>query len=79
MTDWGAEAHKAAQERLNALSEVQSALCEGEEPDEDLANQLSGPCCEGCDTCTIREVLDAAWPVFLAGVRSGDYDEELAA
>lgn len=33
----------------------------------------TAPYC-GCETCVIREVLSAAWPVIEEGVRSGDFD-----
>jgi hypothetical protein len=39
---------------------------EGEEMPEELAGeQAAAPYC-GCDTCIVREVLDAAWKVLLA-------------
>ena len=44
------------------------------EVDDELLDQLAGPVCEGCQTCTIREILDAAWPILLEGARSGDFD-----
>jgi len=31
-------------------------------------DELAGPFC-GCDTCVIREVLDAAWPHLLAAAK----------
>lgn len=73
--DWGHEAHQAAQARLEVLEQVQEAMCCGEEVDEELYEQLSGLVCEGCQTCTIREILDAAWPVIVEAIRSGDFDE----
>lgn len=56
------EAQQAAEHRLRVCATV---LFE-DETDEDIvpsdaADQLAGPYC-GCDTCVVREVVDAAWP-----------------
>lgn len=67
--DWGAEAHEAAAKHLEAIYEAEH---EGViDLDESPA---MGPW-DGCDTCLIREILHAAWPVIEAAVRSGDFDE----
>lgn len=71
--DWGALAHEVGKKRLEVLAEVQDYLIEGEDPPDELADQLSAPVCEGCDDCTVREVLDATWPVVEAAIRSGDF------
>lgn len=35
---------------------------------------LAGPYC-GCDTCIVREVLDAAWPFMYRLARQADVEE----
>lgn len=47
-------AQKAAEARLAAATEVLF-------DESDLPVELAGPYC-GCDTCIVREVIDAAWP-----------------
>lgn len=47
-------AQKAAEARLGAATE---ALFD----ERDTPIDLAGPYC-GCDTCVVREVIDAAWP-----------------
>lgn len=55
-------AQKAAEERLNAAYERLWSEEDGEAPHEDSPEwDEVGPFC-GCDTCIVREVLDAAWP-----------------
>jgi hypothetical protein len=49
-TDFEAKAQQAAEADLDDLPEP--------------AEQPCGPFC-GCDTCIVREVLDAAWPYLL--------------
>jgi hypothetical protein len=61
-TDFEAKAQQAAEARL--------AYCQAQLYEDDLddlpepAEQPCGPFC-GCDTCIVREVLDAAWPYLL--------------
>jgi hypothetical protein len=62
-----AAAQKAGERRLaigmaTVYDEVEALG--GLEPPAD-AGELCGPFC-GCDTCIVREVLDAAWPHILA-------------
>ena len=47
---------------------------EGVDPDPDRYAALAGPYC-GCDTCIVREVLDAAWPHLLAAAQLAINDE----
>jgi hypothetical protein len=56
-----ATVQRACEQRLAAAQEVQWAQDNGEEVPAEA--QLAGPFC-GCDTCVIREVLDAARPYF---------------
>ncbi len=58
--DAGQAAHDAAEAHLNAIWEAET----GERED----SPESAPFC-GCQTCIIREVLHAAWPVFEASLR----------
>lgn len=68
--DYDAEAQRAGEERLAVLAEVQEAYAYGYDAPERLTRQLAGPACEGCDTCTVREVLSAAWPILLDAARA---------
>lgn len=63
---WEDDAQRAAEQRLAACNEHLWAEESGEEPDGPYP--AVGPYC-GCDTCVVREVLDAAWPVLLAAAR----------
>jgi hypothetical protein len=68
--DWAAEAQRAAETRLALCAEWRDHYeNDGDEPTE--PDPSCAPYC-GCDTCVVREILDAAWPIFLEGVRSGD-------
>jgi hypothetical protein len=66
VTDYGLEAQKAAELHLAACNESlwggedSEALERGEWPE----TPASAPFC-GCDTCIVREVLHAAWPLLL--------------
>lgn len=58
---WALEegAQRAAERRLADANEL---LWEDETGEVEKADtELAGPYC-GCDTCLVREVLDAAWP-----------------
>lgn len=65
MVDLDVEAQRAAEKRLEVANEWLWLDEEGEfAGDHDGARvgpELAGPYC-GCDTCLVREVLDAAWP-----------------
>ncbi len=60
--DAGLAAHDAAEQHLKACWEAFYAQ-EDCETDEVIASSAFGPFC-GCDTCVVREVLAAAWPVI---------------
>lgn len=67
MPDYEAAAQAAGEDRL---AYCQSQLYEDENPDEPpapAAGEGQEPCAPfcGCDTCIVREVLDAAWPFML--------------
>lgn len=57
--DVGVLAQRAAEKHLIACME---ALYEQDGGNE-VESPASGPFC-GCETCVIREVLYAAWPIF---------------
>jgi hypothetical protein len=61
------QAQRAAEFRLAAANEFLWLEEEGEfagiHDEARVAPDLAGPYC-GCDTCLVREVLDAAWPVL---------------
>lgn len=63
--DWGLEAQRAAE---NRLSQCMDAYWHGEEcQDADCGEHPYDPSCapfDACDTCIVREVLDAAAPFF---------------
>ena len=61
--DVGVRAQEVAEAHLDAVNEAFFAEQEG---DETVESPAYGPYCGGCDTCTVREVLAAAWPVFEA-------------
>lgn len=67
--DYAARAQKAAEDRLAAASEILDFEGESQLSDEDAKSyeqayqQMAGPYC-GCETCIVREVLDAAWPIL---------------
>jgi hypothetical protein len=65
-------AQEAAERRLAACTAIlyEDEREEEEEVDGELANeQPAGPYC-GCDTCIVREVLDAAWPFMVELARA---------
>lgn len=65
MDDPGYAAQQAAEAHLDACEEALWA----EEELEDGAELPDSPACApfcGCQTCVVREVLFAAWPVFTA-------------
>lgn len=76
--DYGYEAQQAAEAHLDLCNEWEEWEENGGEEGSLEApkgeNPAVGPYC-GCITCTIREILHAAWPILEAGVRSGDFDE----
>lgn len=59
------EAQRAAEARLTAANEWlwldEEGEYAGDHDDAREGAELAGPYC-GCDTCLVREVLDAAWP-----------------
>lgn len=57
MRDWRYDAHYAAVAHLEACMAAEDALDVGQP----LDSPAVGPFC-GCDTCSIRETLAAAWP-----------------
>jgi hypothetical protein len=59
---------KAQQAAERRLAFCQAQLYADEDDDEpEPVLEDDGPCAPfcGCDTCTVREVLDAAWPYLL--------------
>ena len=75
--DWGNEAHQAGIRRLD-LCEAWQYYNEGGQDDGELPPDTPDPSCApfcGCETCVVREVLDAAWPIMVEAMRSGDFDE----
>jgi hypothetical protein len=66
LSTWEKEVQRAAEERLAACNEALWADDAGEEYDGPYP--AVGPYC-GCDTCVVREVLDAAWPIMLQAAR----------
>ena len=58
MTGHMREAQRAAELRLMTAVDMLLNEDDGWVPEWDA---LAGPFC-GCDTCVVREVLDAAWP-----------------
>lgn len=73
--DWGYEAHQAAVKHLDACDEWMVFYDEGEP--EDLRPAGEDPSIapyDGCQDCTVREALYAAWPIIEEAVRSGDFD-----
>lgn len=72
--DFGLEAHQAAERRLDDLGEWNDHWEEhcGDEcdcPDGPPPEpEMAGPFC-GCQTCVVREALDAAWPILLEAAR----------
>lgn len=76
--DWGFEAQQAAEKHLDLCDAHMYWEEEGEAEGEDRPEGESpaiGPYC-GCQTCTVRETLYAAWPIIEEAVRSGDFDSE---
>lgn len=73
--DWGAEAHQAAIDHLDVCDAWEAYYEEGEPEGARPAGEhpAMSPYC-GCQTCMVREVLSAAWPVIEEAVRSGDLD-----
>lgn len=73
--DWGWRAQQVAEAHLDTCNEWLSFYEEGEPEGQRPAGEdpSIAPYC-GCDTCIVREVLSAAWPVIEEGVRSGDFD-----
>lgn len=66
-TDWGLKAHQAAEQHLAACLEAMYA--EDESDLDTWPEDMAGPFC-GCETCVIREVLHAAWPILLQAAQA---------
>lgn len=68
-TDWGYEAQRAAEAHLDACQEAEweaeELLAAGGDMADAPESPASAPFCN-CQTCVVREVLYAAWPVFEA-------------
>ena len=73
MRDFGLEAQRAAEAHLAACQEALWDYESGEMQGEEDGSPASAPFCN-CDTCIVREVLHAAWPIIVEAVK-----EELAA
>ena len=65
--DYGLAAQRVAEAHLAACSEGLYAEEEGESSD--FESPASAPFC-GCETCVVREVLYAAWPIIADAVRA---------
>ena len=68
--DWGIEAQKAAEARLDALEEFAEACDELPVEKWPEHPNAAGPYC-GCRTCVVRETLDAAWPIMRRAALDG--------
>jgi hypothetical protein len=74
------ELERKAQEAGEArLAYCQEMLYEDDHPDEPIRppgefEEPCGPYC-GCETCIVREVLDAAWPFMLEMAREEAREE----
>jgi hypothetical protein len=67
--DWGREAQQAAEDHLNACDDLRDLEEAGEFADWE-AIDIAGPYC-GCQTCTVRETLHAAWPILKLAFEAG--------
>jgi len=65
--DYGLTAQAAAEAHLLACREAMEQWEEAGEVTEAVESPASAPFC-GCQTCEIREVLWAAWPILRQGV-----------
>jgi hypothetical protein len=63
MDDPGFVAHQAAERHMAKVWAAFYAEEDGEEGEELLESPAFGPF-DGCDTCIIREILAAVWPVI---------------
>lgn len=70
-------AQRGAEERIAALRELVYDDADFDDPRWNEVDQ-AGPFC-GCDTCEVREILDAAWPHLLEAARIVIRNEEAAA
>jgi hypothetical protein len=73
--DWGYEAQQAAEAHLAVCAEWMDYYEEGENAEPPEGEDPSCAPYDGCDTCLVREVLHAAWPIIEKAVRSGDLDD----
>lgn len=64
----------AAEARLVEVEDAFWAL--ESSPDDPELRKTVGLFCGGCHTCYVREVLEAAMPVLLAAIRSGEYADD---
>ncbi len=62
----------AAERQLEHVEEAFWAL--ETDPQDQRAQQAAGLWCGGCHTCYAREVLDAAVPILIEAIRSGEFD-----
>ena len=60
--DIGIKAQRAAEAHLAACYDAMNQW-EEDEYDSSIESPASAPFC-GCDTCVVREVLWAAWPIL---------------
>jgi len=74
---WEEAMQRACEQRLEdcmvAYWHKEEEGCDGTCPDEP-ANPACAPF-DGCDTCVVREILDAAWPFLSDAARKGLLDE----
>jgi hypothetical protein len=69
-----ARMQRAAEDQLEQVQEAFWAL--EADPDDEVAQNEVGLWCGGCDTCYVREVLEAAVPILLDAIRSGEFTLE---
>ena len=70
MSDLATRLQKACEDRLE---EADAAFWDLEEnPDDTEAQHRLGLWCGGCQTCTVREVLETALPILLEAIRTGE-------
>jgi hypothetical protein len=68
-------AQRSAEERLHLAADLLFEENDGLADEHPAYAVLAGPYC-GCDTCVVREVLDAAWP-FLKQIALMEGPDEL--
>lgn len=83
--DAGLRAQRAAEQHLMDVWEAEQVIDDAQDdgtPDHELPLSPASAPWDGCETCVVREVIHAAWPILrddvLASLRGAGFDDAAA-